>query len=93
MTSFWAELYGHKAMCVPLTPLIEADSAGIDYAFGVLILFQLTLFLLVTLGQVFIRISGKEPTVIAAQGEDSEELPEGPELLWVRGFSSALSVR
>ena len=67
-------------MCV-LLPLVHDDSsAGYDYySFGVLILFNLILSLLIILGQVFVRMKDRETKPVVATGIDCMEVE--PKLL------------
>ena len=72
VTSHWA-LYGQTAACVPLPLVHDVSSAGYDYVLGVLVLFNFILFLLIALGQVFVRVGGKKTTTVAVRRNDSAE--------------------
>nr|KAG5697931.1 hypothetical protein BaRGS_026869 [Batillaria attramentaria] len=52
MTSDW-EFYSQNGICIPL-PITRKMFPGRDYAFGVLILLNFFLFILIAIGQVFI---------------------------------------
>ena len=55
MTSHWS-FYGQTGICIPL-PITRSDYAGHDYAYGVMIIFNFILFLLIAAGQASIYAS------------------------------------
>ena len=55
MTSHWS-FYGQTGICIPL-PITRNDYAGDDYAYGVMIVFNFILFLLIAAGQASIYAS------------------------------------
>jgi len=55
MTSHWS-FYGQTGICIPL-PITRNDYAGDDYAYGVMIIFNFILFLLIAAGQASIYAS------------------------------------
>nr|KAG5693899.1 hypothetical protein BaRGS_014340 [Batillaria attramentaria] len=52
MTSHW-RFYGQTGICIPL-PITTKDFLGQDYAFGVMIVLNFVLFMLIALGQILI---------------------------------------
>ena len=54
-TSHW-EFYGQTGICIPL-PITRSDFAGHRYAFGVMILFNLAIFVVIAVGQVSVYVS------------------------------------
>ena len=55
MTSHWS-FYGQTGICIPL-PITRNDYAGDNYAYGVMIIFNFILFLLIAAGQASICAS------------------------------------
>ena len=55
MTSHWS-FYSQTGICIPL-PITRSDYAGHDYAYGVMIIFNFILFLLIAAGQASIYAS------------------------------------
>ena len=63
VTSHW-QFYRQKAICIPL-PITRSDFAGRNYSFGVIVVLNLTLFLLIGVGQAFIFWSVRMNTMPA----------------------------
>ena len=63
VTSHW-QFYRQKAICIPL-PITRSDFAGRDYSFGVIVVLNFTLFLLIGVGQAFIFWSVRMNTMSA----------------------------
>nr|KAG5689452.1 hypothetical protein BaRGS_026013 [Batillaria attramentaria] len=55
MTSHW-QFYGQTGICIPL-PITRRQFSGQDYAFGVMIVLNFVLFVLIAVGQILIYCS------------------------------------
>ena len=67
-TSSW-HFYSQTGICIPL-PITRKDFSGQDYSFGVMIIFNFVLFLLIAIGQLFIYVSVRSQSM--AKQDDSD---------------------
>nr|KAG5708960.1 hypothetical protein BaRGS_009369 [Batillaria attramentaria] len=64
VTSHW-EFYSQTGICIPL-PITPGNFKGHNYSFGVMVIFNFVLFLLIALGQVFIYWSVRMNSLLSA---------------------------
>lgn len=72
VTSHW-EFYSQTGICTPL-PIIRKSFKGQDYSFGVVIVLNFVLFLLIAVGQLIIYISVRANSMSAAKRKTSRDL-------------------
>lgn len=72
MTSHW-EFYSQTGVCIPL-PITRKAFSGQNYSFGVLIVFNFVLFLLVAFGQAFIFWSLRSNLLTSETTKKSQDL-------------------
>ena len=68
VTSSW-HFYSQTGICIPL-PVTRQDFPGHEYGFAVMIIFNFVLFLLITVGQLFIYLSVRSQSM--AEQDDSD---------------------
>nr|KAG5702494.1 hypothetical protein BaRGS_015126 [Batillaria attramentaria] len=72
VTVHW-EFYGQSGICIPL-PVTRKSFAGRDYSFGVMIVFNFTLFLLIAAGQAVIFRSVKANILTTDKNQKSKDI-------------------
>ena len=71
VTSHW-EFYSQTGVCIPL-PITRADFAGHGYSFGVMIVCNLVMFLLIAVGQALIYWSVKANSMSMEHSEEATD--------------------
>ena len=59
------DFYSQNSICIPL-PITKGDFRGRDYAFGIMIIFNFFLFMLIAIGQAFVFLSIRASSMVAA---------------------------
>nr|KAG5710942.1 hypothetical protein BaRGS_013676 [Batillaria attramentaria] len=66
MTSEW-EFYSQTGICIPL-PVTRKAFGGQSYAFGLMVVLNFVLFILIAIGQILIFLSVRKNTITSNQG-------------------------